>query len=160
MILLAYFCTFSFVEQQPLCSNICKIPFLPDDWCELRAARTSPSDCTGAGPAGLLSLLSWGGTVPKPSPWHWSPGPDPQERCKSISERQAWELKLTALLGSRIRDASVLRSFTARYCFSISNCISALSVCRDLLLLPLPVSSYASQGPAALLSQSIIDHRH
>lgn len=64
MILLAYFCTLSFIQQQHLLSTICKISFLPGDQCELWGAHTSPWGCTRAGPADILPLLSWGGTVP------------------------------------------------------------------------------------------------
>lgn len=127
--------------QLVLQKNVCKIPFLPDDPCQLQGAHTSLSGCSTAG---LLALFSWGGTIPKPLPWYWAPGPDPQEKRKSISERRAWELKLTALPGSRIGSASVPQGFTVCYCFSFSNCISSLSVHRDLLPLPLPVSFYAS----------------
>lgn len=160
--LVAYFCTLSLTQQQHLLGNICKIFFFSGDQCELWGAHTSPYGCTGHGHSPSAQL---GRNCPQPSHCHWSSRPDPQERCKSISEKllhllQSLGAELTVLLGSRIRDASILEEFTAYYCFSISNCISCLSVCRDLLLLLLPASSYAPQGPAALLSQSIIDHGH
>lgn len=157
------FGTLTFIQQQCLLSNICKIFFFPGD--QLWGAHTSPYGCTRAGPADILPLLSWGETVPSHHIATSLPGLTLKRDVKSFSERlfhllQSLGAELTALLSSRIGDASALQEFTACYCFSISNCISSLSVCRDLLLLPLPASSYAPQGPAALLSQSIIDHGH